>query len=74
MAKAKKLKRPPDSRDRLLKKQLAMYLEPEQADALKAVSVESGVPQQVIVRRGIDYMLTHDFAKHAKGYKPKVRK
>ncbi len=72
MAKSKKSKRPLDSRDRLLKKQLAMYLEPKQADALRAVSLATHIPQQVIVRMGIDYMLTHDFADHAKGYKPKV--
>jgi hypothetical protein len=50
-------KRKTSSVERLLKTQLAIYLEPEQAVALKALSARTRVPQQVYLREGLDYVL-----------------
>jgi predicted DNA-binding protein len=56
MAKARK----PNSSDRLKKHQMAIYIEPEQYEALKALSTRTRVPQQVYIREGIDMVLaTH---------------
>jgi hypothetical protein len=46
------------SRDRLRKLQLAVYLDAEQVDALKVLSLKTRVPQQVYLREGLDYVLT----------------
>ena len=67
MIKRKKSKRPLDSRDRLLKTQMAMYLDKEQAAALKALSKKTKVPQQVYIRMGLDKVLVELMP----GYKPK---
>jgi len=48
------------SHKRLKKVQLAVYLESDQADALKALSLKTRVPQQVYLREG----LAHILAKH----------
>jgi Ribbon-helix-helix domain len=49
--------RKPNSSDRLKKIQLACYVEPDQAAALKALSVKTRVPQQVYLREGIEHVL-----------------
>src|SRR5690348_678683 len=53
----RKRSRKPNSSDRLKKAQLSLYLEPKDYEALKALSARTGVPQQVYIRRGIDYIL-----------------
>jgi ribosomal 50S subunit-associated protein YjgA (DUF615 family) len=50
-------KRAPNSSDRLKKAQLSFYPEPEDYEALKALSARTGVPQQVYLRRGLAYIL-----------------
>ena len=50
-------KRKPNSSDRLKKTQIAMYLKPEQFDALKALSARTGVPMQMYLRKGLDLIL-----------------
>jgi predicted DNA-binding protein len=50
-------KRKPNSSDRLKKTQLALYLEPEQYGALKALSERTRVPAQVYLREGLDLIL-----------------
>ena len=49
--------RKPNSSDRLKKTQIAAYLEPEQADALKALSGKTRVPMQAYLREGLDMVL-----------------
>jgi hypothetical protein len=46
------------SKLRLIKVPVQAYLEPEQARALKALSVRTRVPQQTYLREGIEYVLT----------------
>jgi Ribbon-helix-helix domain len=43
---------------RLQKAQLSFHPEPEAYRALKELSVRTGVPQQVYLRRGLDWVLT----------------
>jgi len=43
--------------------QIAMYLEAEQLDALKALSGKTRVPMQAYLREGLDYVLTKYGAK-----------
>jgi hypothetical protein len=50
-------RRKPNSSDRLKKTQIAMYLEPEQAEALKELHRRTRVPMQVYLREGLDYVL-----------------
>lgn len=45
------------SKLRLVKIPVQAYLEPEQARALKALSVRTRVPQQTYMREGIEYVL-----------------
>ena len=45
------------SKNRLLKTQVIAYLEPSQAQALKRLSAETRVPQQVYMREGVDLVL-----------------
>lgn len=45
------------SKSRLIKIPMMMYLEPEQAEALKALSAQTGVPQQVYIREAIAVLL-----------------
>jgi hypothetical protein len=45
------------SKLRLIKKPVQAYLEPEQAEALKALSQRTRVPQQAYLREGIEYVL-----------------
>lgn len=51
------MKRKPNSSDRLLKHQMALYLEPEQSIALRELSRRTGLPQQVYLREGLDWVL-----------------
>lgn len=51
------MKRKPNSSDRLLKEQVALYLEPEQAAALRELSARTRVPQQVYLREGLGWVL-----------------
>ena len=53
--KRKKLKT--SSKDRLLKIPVQAYLEPEQAEALKALSKLTRKPQQEYLREGVDLVL-----------------
>jgi histidinol-phosphate/aromatic aminotransferase/cobyric acid decarboxylase-like protein len=50
-------RRVPNSKDRLRKAQLSFYPEPEDYAMLKALSARTGVPQQVYLRRGLQYVL-----------------
>lgn len=50
--------RKPNSSDRLKKMQIAMYLDPEQLDALKVLSGKTRVPMQEYLREGLDHVLT----------------
>ncbi|HXQ20567.1 MAG TPA: ribbon-helix-helix domain-containing protein [Candidatus Acidoferrales bacterium] len=52
--------RKPNSRDRLLKVQTNVYLEPAQDAALRALAARTRIPMQVLMREGIDLVL----AKH----------
>ncbi len=53
--------RKPNSSDRLKKAQLSFYPEPESYARLRALSARTGVPQQVYLRRGLDFVLqTYD--------------
>jgi len=45
------------SKLRLVKIPVQAYLEPEQAEALKALSDNTRVPQQVYLREGLDLVL-----------------
>jgi predicted DNA-binding protein len=45
------------SKDRLLKKAISVYLEPEQAAELEALTARTRVPQQVYIREGVDAVL-----------------
>lgn len=47
------------AKDRLLKIPVQAYLEPEQAQALKELSDQTRVPQQVYLREAVDLMLKH---------------
>jgi hypothetical protein len=42
---------------RLKKVPVIAYLEPEQADALKRLSEQSGQPQQFFIRQGVEWAL-----------------
>lgn|ERR1039458_398888 len=55
--------RKPSSSDRLKKIQLALYLDADQVDALRAMSGRTRVPQQVLLREGLGYVLARDSAK-----------
>jgi hypothetical protein len=50
--------RKPNSSDRLKKIQLALYLEADQVEALRTLSLKTRVPQQEYLREGLDYVLT----------------
>jgi predicted DNA-binding protein len=52
-----KRRRKPSSYERLRKTQMALYLEPEQASALAALSERTRVPKQVYLREGLDLIL-----------------
>jgi hypothetical protein len=52
----KRPRRPPNAK-RLQKTQLALYVEPEAAEALKELSERTRVPQQVYLREGLDAIL-----------------
>lgn len=45
------------SKSRLVKVPVQAYLEPEQAEALKALSDRTRIPQQVYLRKGVDFVL-----------------
>lgn len=61
MAGLRKKGRKPNSSDRLRKAQLSFYPEPENYARLRALSARTGVPQQVYLRRGLDFVLqTYD--------------
>jgi hypothetical protein len=47
----------PNSRARLLKEPMSLYVQPEQATALRALSKRSRVPMQVYLREGVDLIL-----------------
>ncbi len=49
--------RKPNSSDRLKKVQLALYLDADQVDALKILSLKTRVPQQVYLREGLEHVL-----------------
>ena len=49
--------RKPNSSDRLKKLQLALYLDADQVEALKFLSLKTRVPQQVYLREGLDHVL-----------------
>jgi len=49
--------RKPNSRDRLKKVAATVYLEPEQVEALRALSKRTRVPQQAYLREGVDAIL-----------------
>ena len=58
-----RMRRKPNSSDRLRKAQLSFYPEPKDYAALKALSARTGVPQQVYLRRGLEFVLkTYDVA------------
>jgi Ribbon-helix-helix domain len=46
-----------NSRARLLKIPVTLYLEPEQAAELKALTARTRVPQQDYIREGVDAVL-----------------
>ena len=54
--------KPPNSRARLKKVAATIYLEPEQAEALRKLSERTRVPQQAYMREGVEIVL----AKYAK--------
>jgi hypothetical protein len=61
MAGLRKKGRKPNSSDRLKKAQLSFYPEPENYRRLRALSARTGVPQQVYLRCGLDFVLqTYD--------------
>jgi len=61
MAGVRRKGRKPNSSDRLKKAQLSFYPEPENYQRLRALSARTGVPQQVYLRRGLDFVLqTYD--------------
>jgi hypothetical protein len=49
--------RKPNSADRLKKMQIAMYLDIEQLEALRALSGKTRVPMQAYLREGLEYVL-----------------
>ena len=49
--------RKPNSSDRLKKMQIAMYLEVEQLEALRALSGKTRIPMQSYLREGLEYVL-----------------
>ncbi len=57
MAGLRSKERKPNSSDRLKKAQLSFYPEPEDYERLKRLSAETGIPQQVYLRRGLDFVL-----------------
>jgi Ribbon-helix-helix domain len=46
-----------DSKSRLVKQYLSLYLDPPQAAALKLLSDRTRVPQQVYLREGVETVL-----------------
>lgn len=50
-------RRKPNSSDRLLKAHMSLYLESAQAEALRALSTRTRVPQQVFLREALDALL-----------------
>jgi hypothetical protein len=59
--------RKPNSADRLKKMQIAMYLDSEQLEALRALSGKTRVPMQEYLRDGLDYVLArHGMKKGAR--------
>jgi hypothetical protein len=58
--------RPASSRERLKKSQVSVYVDPEQAAALRELSRRTRVPQQVYLREGLDLVLQR--------YKAELRK
>lgn len=57
--------RPKSSYERLKKKPMALYLEPEQYKRLKRASEQTLVPMQAILRQGLELIL----ARHEKEQK-----
>jgi len=49
--------RKPNSSDRLKKMQIAMYLDVEQLEALRALSGKTRVPMQKYLREGLEHVL-----------------
>jgi Ribbon-helix-helix domain len=61
MAGLRRKGRKPNSSDRLRKAQLSFYPEPHDYARLRALSARTGVPQQVYLRAGLDFVLqTYD--------------
>jgi hypothetical protein len=60
---------PTNSRDRLRKSQVSVYVEPEQAAALRELSKRTRIPQQVFLREGVDLVLQRYKAELRKGAK-----
>ena len=61
MAGLRKKGRKPNSSDRLRKAQLSFYPERQNYARLRELSVRTGVPQQVYLRRGLEFVLqTYD--------------
>ena len=58
-----RMKRKTNSRERLKKAQVSLYVEKEQLAALRKLSAATGAPMQWYIRQGIDLIL----AQHAKG-------
>jgi hypothetical protein len=52
-----------NSKARLKKEYLSLYLEPKQAELLRALSAKTHVPQQVYLRMGVDLILAKFAAK-----------
>lgn len=52
------MRRKLNSRDRLKKTPMSLYLEPSQAQALRELSARTRVPAQVFIREGLDLILT----------------
>jgi hypothetical protein len=60
----------PNSKTRLKKLYLSLYLDEWQADALRALSAKTDIPQQVYLRRGITLVLKkHGITKPKEGVK-----
>ena len=54
------VRRKPNSKDRLKKAQLSLYVEPEDYTRLKALSARTGIPQQVYLRCGLMHVLQQE--------------
>jgi hypothetical protein len=65
----------PNSRSRLKKKAISVYVEDHQQDALRALSAATRVPQQVYIREGLDLVLAKYASPPAgKGHIPTLAK